>query len=176
MYPDLFGVTGLSMGLMMAIGAIAAFILVFFYLNKNGLEKKSYLDFTIVIISTLFFGILFAMLFENLYEAIKHSVNGESQAWTWSKTFYGGLFGGVVAFLLTYHFYYLRNNLIIKLYKHFILNIPYSSILTFVVSINFLPSSRNFIIFITFFFLPFSSIISSCFSTLITSSGNGSLS
>ena len=62
------------------------------------------------ITATVFTGILFAMLVENIYEAVKHAINGEPQAWTWNKTFYGGLFGGVAAFLLVYRFYYLRHN------------------------------------------------------------------
>ena len=49
-------------------------------------------------------------MFENVYEAIKHAIDNKPQAWTWSETFYGGLFGGVVTFLLVYRFYYLRNN------------------------------------------------------------------
>ena len=110
MYPDLFSISGSSIGIMMGIGAIVAAIITFLYLRKNGLEKEAYIDFFIIVIATLFMGILFAMLFENVYEAIKHAINNEPQAWTWNKTFYGGLFGGVVTFLVVYRFYFLRNN------------------------------------------------------------------
>lgn len=110
MYPDLFGIESSTMGLLMAIGAILAVIVVFLYLKLRGLEKKSYIDFFILHLATIFMGIVFAMLFENIYEAIKHALNNEPQAWTWSKTFYGGLFGGVLTFLLVYRLYYLKNN------------------------------------------------------------------
>ena len=110
MYPNLFGIEGFTMALLMALGAIFAALEVFLFLKTRGLNKENYIDFFIVILSTVFFGILFAMLFENLYEAIKHAINNEPQAWTWNKTFYGGLFGGVATFLLTYRFYYLRSN------------------------------------------------------------------
>ena len=110
MYPNLFGIEGSSMGIMMAIGIIIAIAEVVFFLRKKGLEKNAIIDFLIVSLATIFMGIVFAMLFENIYEAIKHAVNNEPQAWTWSKTFYGGLFGGVATFLLMYRFYYLRNN------------------------------------------------------------------
>ena len=110
MYPNLFGIEGFSMVAMILIGVIAASVLFFIYLHKNGLEKKSYLDLIVVIISTALMGIVFAILFENLYEAIKASVNGNIPHWTWAMTFYGGLFGGVVTFILMYRFYYLKNN------------------------------------------------------------------
>lgn len=110
MYPNLFGIEGSSMAIMMTLGAILAALEVFLYLRTRGLEKKNYIDFFVVILATIFTGILFAMLVENVYEAIKHAQNGEPQAWTWNKTFYGGLFGGVLAFILVYRLYYLRHN------------------------------------------------------------------
>ena len=110
MYPDLFGIESGTMGLLMILGALFAVILCFLFLKKNGLKKENYIDLFILFISTILMGIVFAMLFENVYESIKHAVNNEPQAWTWSKTFYGGLFGGIATFLLVYRFYYLRNN------------------------------------------------------------------
>ena len=110
MYPDLFGISGFSMTFMIIVGVVAASILLFVYLHKKGVRSNSIIDLSIVIISAVFFGIIFAILVENVYEAIKHSVNGQPQKWTWAMTFYGGLLGGVPAFLLTYKFYYLRNN------------------------------------------------------------------
>ena len=110
MYPDLFGISGFSMTFMIIIGAIAASILLFVYLHRKGVPSSSFLDLAIVIIVTVFMGIVFAILFENIYEAIKHAVNNLEQKWTWGMTFYGGLFGGVITFLLMYRFYYLRHN------------------------------------------------------------------
>ena len=98
------------MGIMMGIGIVLAIAEVFFFLKMKGLDRNSLIDFLIVSLATIFMGIVFAMLFENLYEAIKHAINNEPQEWTWNKTFYGGLFGGVATFILMYRFYYLRSN------------------------------------------------------------------
>ena len=110
MYPNLFGIEGFSMVVMIFVGVIAASVLFFIYLHKTGLEKKHYLDLIIVIVATTLVGIVFAILFENIYEAIKASINGMIPHWTWGMTFYGGLLGGVVTFILMYRFYYLRHN------------------------------------------------------------------
>ena len=110
MYPDLFGIDGFSMVVMILLGVIAASVLFFIYLYKNGVPKKSFLDLGIVIIATAFMGIVFAILFENIYEAVKASINGLVPHWTWAMTFYGGLLGGVATFILMYRFYYLRHN------------------------------------------------------------------
>ena len=110
MYPNLFGIDGFSMVVMILIGVIAATVLFFIYLSKVGVEKKSFLDLGVVITATAFMGIVFAILVENIYEAIKASINGLIPHWTWAMTFYGGLLGGVVTFILVYRFYYLRHN------------------------------------------------------------------
>ena len=110
MYPNLFGISGFSMVVMIFLGVIAATVIFFIYLAKNGVEKKSFLDLSIVIIVTVLVGIVFAILVENVYEAIKASINGVSPHWTWAMTFYGGLVPGIAAFILMYRFYYLRNN------------------------------------------------------------------
>ena len=110
MYPDLFGIESGTMGLLMIVAAVAAVMEVFIYLQLRVLSQKSFIDLFILFLATIFAGIVFAMLFENVYEAIKHVINNEPQQWTWSKTFYGGLFGGVATFLIVYRFYYLRNN------------------------------------------------------------------
>lgn len=108
MYPDLFGIKDFSYTLMMVIGFIVAFLVAFFYLKKT--IKLNVLDFLIVVLTTLIAGIVFAILFENLYEAIKHSINGENQKFTWGMTFIGGLFGGVVIFILMHKYYYMKSN------------------------------------------------------------------
>lgn len=110
MYPNLFGISGFSMVVMIFLGVIAASTILFVYLAKNGVEKKTFLDLSIVIIVTVIVGIVFAILVENIYEAIKASINGVSPHWTWAMTFYGGLVPGITAFILMYRFYYLRNN------------------------------------------------------------------
>ena len=110
MYPDLFGIPGFTQSVLIVIGALLGCLVTFLYLRKLSLSKSAYIDLTIVVIVTFISAFVFATLFENLYEAIKHAALGESQKWTWSQTFYGGLFGGVVAFLLMYKYFYLRNN------------------------------------------------------------------
>ena len=110
MHPNLFGIDGFSMVVMIIIGVVAASVLFFIYLHKAGVPKKSFLDLAVVIAATAFMGIVFAILFENIYEAVKASVNGLIPHWTWGMTFYGGLLGGVATFILMYRFYYLRHN------------------------------------------------------------------
>lgn len=110
MHPNLFGIDGFSMVVMILLGVIAGSVLFFVYLHKVGIDKKCFLPLIVVIAATIFDGIVFAILFENLYEAIKASINGEIPHWTFAMTFYGGLFGGVATFILMYRFYYLNDN------------------------------------------------------------------
>lgn len=110
MYPNLFGINDFSYVVMIFLGVIAASFIFFIYLGKNGVEKKSFLDLSIVIIVTVIVGIIFAILVENVYEAIKASVNNVAPKWTWAMTFYGGLVFGIPAFILMYRYYYLKNN------------------------------------------------------------------
>lgn len=110
MYPDLFGIEGFSMTLMILIGAIAALAEVLFFLKSRKKVKTNYVDLLITMVFTVLIGIVGTIIFENIYEAIKHAVYHEPQVWTWGMTFYGGLIFGVVAFLLLYRFFYLRHN------------------------------------------------------------------
>jgi len=107
MYPDLFGISGFSMTLMIIIGVIAAIVIILLYLKKVTYNK---LDLLVCILATVIVGIIFAIIFENIYEAIKHSLYGQPQKWTWGMTFFGGLIGGVATFLLVYKLYYLKGN------------------------------------------------------------------
>ena len=110
MYPNLFGIENFTMNVMIILGIFLGGLVTYLYLRKAKLRKKGYIDLTITFIVTILAAFVFAILFENLYECIKHSVNGQPQKWTWSQTFYGGLFGGVIAFALMYKFFYLKNN------------------------------------------------------------------
>ncbi len=110
MHPNLFGIEGFSMVVMILIGVIAAAVLFFIYLRRLKVEELSYLDLLVVIIATVLVGVIFAILFENIYEAIKHAIYHQAQHFTWGMTFYGGLFGGAITFILMYRFYYLRHN------------------------------------------------------------------
>jgi len=107
MYPNLFGIEGFSYTLMLIIGVVFSIVVVALYLRKT---KFNLLDLIICALAAVFFGIIFAILFENLYEAIQHAYYGQPQKWTWGMTFFGGLFGGVIAFFVTYRFYYRKHN------------------------------------------------------------------
>lgn len=110
MYPNLFGISGLTMNLFIVIGVFLSCLVTYLYLRKFKLSKFNCIDLIIVVLVTLIAAFIFAVLFENLYESIKNAINKTPQKWTWSQTFYGGLFGGATAFLLMYKFFYLRNN------------------------------------------------------------------
>ena len=122
MYPNLLGIEGFSMVVMILLGVIVASIFFFLYLHKIGLEKNSFFDLAIVVIITVLVGIIFAILFENIYEAIKASINGVYPQWTWGMTFYGGLFGGVLTFILMYRFYYLNSHA--PIFRHILVITP----------------------------------------------------
>lgn len=107
MCPDLFGINGFSMTLMIVLGVITALVIIFIYFKKSNIN---YLDLLACILLTVVVGMISAILFENTYEAIKHALNNEPQAWTWGMTFYGGFIGGVITFLLLNRFYYEKNN------------------------------------------------------------------
>lgn len=106
MYPDLFGVHDLSYTMCMIIGIIAAFVIACLYLWKKGFKKSGIIDLLICGCFAIAFGILFAILFENLYEFIAY---GTKHQWEWKMTFLGGLFGGVIGFLVPY--FIMRKNI-----------------------------------------------------------------
>lgn len=110
MFPDLFGIHGFTMNVLITIGILVGWAMVFFYLKKFSYEKNTYLDLTVTFIFTLISAFIFAVLFENFYRSIKNATFGQPQQWTWSATYYGGLFGGVIAFILMYRLFYLRLN------------------------------------------------------------------
>lgn len=99
MYPDLFGINDFSYTLCMVVGIILAVLVAGFYLKKKGISKVAIIDLIICTCFAVVGGIIFSILFENLYEAIQLK---DQYHWVWKMTFYGGLFGGVLGFLLTY--------------------------------------------------------------------------
>ena len=99
MYPDLFGINDFSYTLCMILGIVIAFVIACLYLWKQGFKKEGLIDLLICGCFAIANGIIFAILFENLYEWIEH---GSSHTWVWKMTFLGGLFGGVIGFLVPY--------------------------------------------------------------------------
>ncbi len=102
MYPLIFGAID-SYVVMLVLGVVACLLLYWFYAKKRNDDIKLRLDFLLIGIIAILSGIVFACLFENFYELLQ---DPSSYKWTWGMTFYGGLFGGVIAFFLLYFFYF----------------------------------------------------------------------
>lgn len=107
MYPYIFNVID-SYVVFLLIGVIAAFILLIVYF-KFVIKKDKFfiLDLLFSGIIAVLFGVIFACLFENLYE---FALDPKNYKWTFGMTFLGGLFGGVVGFLIMYFFYFKKRN------------------------------------------------------------------
>ena len=100
MFPDaIFGFIHLY-GLMIGIGLIAAFAVLFLYAKKQGVDDK----FTTFIfyngIASIVIGFLSATLFQATYNYIKNPSSGFH--FGSGMTFIGGLIGGVVCFMSIY--------------------------------------------------------------------------
>lgn len=75
------------------------FVYLEIYYRKRKLDKRLLSSFEVNGAIAVMSGILFAILFQNLYDFIE---SPSTYAWTWAMTFFGGLIGGVVSFLLGY--------------------------------------------------------------------------
>ena len=100
-------------GVMIALGVLGAFGVLYLYGKKLGIEMKL-LDFTFYNgVASIGIGFLSAALFQGVYEYIENPEKGFSLGR--GITFIGGLIGGVVLFLLVY--FILRKKLGLKLTK-----------------------------------------------------------
>ena len=99
MYPNLFGIRNFSYTLCLIVGIISAILVACFYFKKQKMNKAAVIDLLICGCFAIALGMIFAILFENLYEMI---ALGKNYHWSFKMTFYGGLFGGIIGFLLTY--------------------------------------------------------------------------
>ncbi len=81
------------------IGIGAAFLLFNIYMNKRGIDKKLKYAYFIVAVVAILGGIISAMVFQMIFDALK----GEKIRW-FAMTFYGGLIGGAVIFILLNQF------------------------------------------------------------------------
>ena len=106
MYPNLFGIFNFSYTLMMILGFVSGFVLIVLFLKKTKITRAGIIDLTICSCFAIVGAIVFSILFENLYELIQY---GKEFKGTTAMTFFGGLFGGTFAFLLTYFF--MRKNI-----------------------------------------------------------------
>ena len=89
--------------IMILIGAISCFILYVLYAKKNKISRNYYYDILLLACISIIIGLVSASLFQLLFDALKE--NGEISIF--SMTFFGGLVGGVIAFLIGY-FYILK--------------------------------------------------------------------
>jgi len=101
MYPKIFGVID-SYSALVVIGLVAAFVLLFVFLRYKKTTQSEIIDIIICGSFAVVCGLIFSILFQNLYVFIQDS---NSYQWTWGMTFYGGLFGGVLGYLLIYRFF-----------------------------------------------------------------------
>lgn len=84
--------------IMLFIGVIICFLLFFKNGVKNGLSKNYIYDILLMSCVVIGLGILSAFGFQKVFDILKeNSTNGIG-----SMTFFGGLFGGVIVFLLGY--------------------------------------------------------------------------
>lgn len=104
MYPEKIGNLFTLYGLLIGIGLLLAF-LVIWKLAKIGKVEDKFVDFaSIALVVSVAVGFVFAMLFQSLYNwiaALKIDPNAQFEI-DKSMTFIGGLIGGVVCFLPIY--------------------------------------------------------------------------
>jgi len=86
---------------MIALGIVACFVYLEIYYRKKKAPRLLVSAFEINGVVAIAMGFVFANLFQNLYDFLE---NPSTFAWSWSLTFYGGLIGGVLSFLLGYFF------------------------------------------------------------------------
>ena len=100
MYPTLWGTID-TYTLMLLIGAFSAILGFYFYAKKNDFEKNYRLDIEIIAVISIIVGVGSGMFFQWFFDLLKQ--NHEHNAF--SMTFFGGLLGGVVIFIVIYLLY-----------------------------------------------------------------------
>lgn len=86
--------------LFLAIGIVSSLLVVHLYAEKIKFDKKLKFDILIIGMIAIFVGFVSAILFQYIFDVLKGNLNRE-----FAMTFYGGLVGGVVSFLLVYFLY-----------------------------------------------------------------------
>ena len=84
----------------MVLGILACFTLLIFYFKKKGVKKQYAYDLIILGIIAILFGLLSATLFQYIFDLL----NGDNEFGT--MTFYGGLIGGALLFIIVYQTYF----------------------------------------------------------------------
>ena len=81
---------------MIFLGVLACFVLFWQYKKKHNFNEKYTYDIFILACVSIIIGIAFAVGFQVLFDLLKGELRGTAM------TFYGGLVGGVITFLLGY--------------------------------------------------------------------------
>ncbi len=98
MYPNLWIIDTYSVFLF--LGVLFCLALLYAYQKKNNLKRNYTYDILILACISVIIGILSATLFQFIFDSIKeNSTNG-----AFAMTFFGGLVGGVIVFLIGYKF------------------------------------------------------------------------
>ena len=96
--------------LMIGLGLLAAIILFRVLSDKKKLPAKLFTFFLLVAVGSIFVGFFCALLFQSFYNYLASGV------WRWQgMTFFGGLVGGVVCFVI---FYFLIGHFVFKDKEH----------------------------------------------------------
>lgn len=81
------------------IGFFSAILFVEIYFRVNKIDKRLMTSFELLAVISFIMGICFANIFQNLYDLIQ---DPKHFSWSFNFTFYGGLLGGVITFMLGY--------------------------------------------------------------------------
>lgn len=112
MHPEPLFLNVYPYGLMIAIGILCCFFVLFFYGKLKGVDSKM-LDFTFYNgIASIALGFVAAAIWQAVYNYIDNPAEG-FHMFSEGLTFIGGLIGGVVCFLLIYFIF--RNKLNIRI-------------------------------------------------------------
>ena len=87
--------------LMIFIGVIVCFYLYLSYAKKYNLKRKFSYDILLLACISIMIGLGSAMLFQFIFDSLK----GNSTNPLFSMTFFGGLVGGVITFIIGYYLY-----------------------------------------------------------------------
>lgn len=84
------------------LGVFSSFVLLELYFRKKKVDKDITTSTELAVIAAAIVAIITSILFQNLYDFIE---NPKEYQWTWAMTFFGGIIGGVVTFVLEYFFW-----------------------------------------------------------------------
>ncbi|MCQ2771994.1 MAG: prolipoprotein diacylglyceryl transferase [Bacilli bacterium] len=101
MYPMIFGIID-SYVVMVLLGLVSIFFLFEVYMKHVGAPKQLMYSCELNACVSVIVGLISAILVQNVYDFIE---KGDAYKWTWAMTFYGGLIGGALTFLLIYFFH-----------------------------------------------------------------------